>query len=77
MNEQEQKLTHGTKDELRYLHNIGEEGLSKLPRSQRLQNYIDAAQLRVHWGNLDKDLLLAEAAKMRIDALLEEKKRGR
>jgi hypothetical protein len=67
------KLTHGTRDEVRYLRHIGEEAGSKLPRSQLLANYIAAALLRTKWGNLDKETLLAEAGKLQIDAVLEEK----
>ena len=54
------KLTHGTRDEVRYLRHIGAEAGSKLPRSQLLANYIAAALLRTKWGNLDKETLLAE-----------------
>ena len=67
------KLTHGTRDEVRYLRHIGAEAGSKLPRSQLLANYIAAALLRTKWGNLDKETLLAEAGKLQIDAVLEEK----
>ena len=66
------KLTHGTRDEVRYLRHIGAEAGSKLPRSQLLANYSAAALLRTNWGNLDKETILAEAGKMQIDARLEE-----
>lgn len=38
-----------TEDEVKYLNAIGRDGLSKLPRSLRLRNYIAGMALRLRW----------------------------
>ncbi len=57
------KNKHSTDNEIEYLKIIGEThlGTISIPKETMLKNYVKAFELRVNWGDIDKNEVISAA----------------
>jgi len=55
---------HTTKDELKYIDNIGRysEHTLNIPRVEMLKKYLEVSILKQNWGDVDKKLAITHAS---------------